>query len=103
MSGLITAVYENGILRPLHPIPFREKETVQLQVVPLTPQDDKSEREEIFQLFVEAGLMQTSQLKKTPPPSDPVSAIERQEIADILGQVPGKPLSQIVIEERGIL
>ena len=36
-----------------------------------------------------------------PIPPDPVAEQERLELADILGRAPGKPLSEIVIEERG--
>lgn len=102
MPEMITAIYENGILRPLHPLYFRERETVHLQILPPKPQNNKSEREEILQLLVTVGLMQASQLKKSAsPPPNPVSKTERQKLADILGQSPGKPLTEIVIEERG--
>lgn len=99
MSRVISAVYENGILRPLAPLPFSEKETIRLQVLPETA----NENEEILQIFVDAGLMLPQALKKGPPPPDPVSKKERLRIAEILGQVPGKPLSEIIIEERGAL
>lgn len=95
MSEIITAVYEKGILRPLHPLNLREKETVRLQVLPTEPAD---EGEEVIQLLVAAGLL-------TPPPGhsevNPVSDEERRELAEILGKAPGKPLSEIVIEDRG--
>ena len=32
---------------------------------------------------------------------NPLSEEERDEIAKTLGQAPGKPLSEIIIEERG--
>ena len=96
MSEIITAVYEKGVLRPLHPLNLREKQTVRIQVLPTEPVD---EAEEVIQLLVAAGLM-TPPKKGTPPP-DPVSEEERRELAEILGKAPGKPLSEIVIEDRG--
>jgi hypothetical protein len=33
--------------------------------------------------------------------SQPPSKKERRELAEELGRVPGKPLSEIIIEERG--
>ena len=99
MSRVISAVYENGILRPLVPLPFREKETIRLQVI----SNKANEAEEVIQLLVDAGLMLPQAVKKGPLPPDPMSSEERLQIAAILGQVPGKPLSEIVIEERGEL
>jgi PHD/YefM family antitoxin component YafN of YafNO toxin-antitoxin module len=58
------------------------------------------EDEEVTQILVAAGLMRTPVDRSSPPP-DPVSAQERRELAEILGRAPGKPLSEIIIEERG--
>ena len=99
MSRVISAVYENGILRPLAPLPFEEKKIIRIQILP----EIANENEEILQIFVDAGLMLPQAVKKGPLPPDPVSEEERLRIAAILGQVPGKPLSEIVIEERGEL
>ncbi len=96
MSEVITAVYEKGVLRPLHPLNLREKQTVYLQVLPAEPDD---EAEEVIQLLVAAGLMTPP--KKGSPPPDPVSDEERQKLAEILGKAPSKPLSEIIIEDRG--
>ena len=95
MSEVITAVYEKGVLRPLQPLDLREQQTVYLQLLPTEPAD---EAEEVIQLLVAAGLL-------TPPAGQsevgPVSEEERRELAEILGKAPGKPLSEIVIEDRG--
>lgn len=95
MTEIVTAVYENGVLRPLGPLNLREHQTVRVQVLPEEPAD---EVEEVIQNLVQAGLL-------TPPPGysevDPVSEEERRELAEILGKAPGKPLSEIIIEERG--
>ncbi len=92
---VVTAIYENGLLRPLTPLNLRERQSVRLQVLPEEPAD---EVDRIINDMVAAGLM-------TPPPGhsdvDPVSEEERRELAEILGKAPGKPLSEIIIEERG--
>ncbi len=43
MSEIITAVYENGMLRPLSPLPLQEHQTVQIQVLTEESATDASE------------------------------------------------------------
>lgn len=94
MAEIVTAVYEDGVLRPLQPLNLRERQTVRVQLLPEEPTDV----ERVVQSLVKAGLI-------TPPPGrsevDPVSEEERRELARVLGQAPGKPLSEVIIEERG--
>ena len=94
MAEIVTAVYEKGVLRPLQPLNLEERQMVRLQVL---PEETDNEVEKVIQALVEAGLL-------TPPPGhsevDPVSEEERHELASILGRAPGKPLSEIIIEER---
>jgi predicted DNA-binding antitoxin AbrB/MazE fold protein len=94
MAEIVTAVYEKGVLRPLQPPNLEERQTVRLQVL---PEEQDSKAEEVIRALVEAGLL-------TPPLGhsdiDPISEEERRELAEALGQAPGKPLSEIIIEER---
>jgi predicted DNA-binding antitoxin AbrB/MazE fold protein len=94
MAEIVTAVYEDGVLRPLQPLNLRERQTVRVQLLP----DEPTDVERVVQSLVKAGLI-------TPPPGrsevDPVSEEERRELARVLGQAPGKPLSEVIIEERG--
>jgi predicted DNA-binding antitoxin AbrB/MazE fold protein len=96
MTETVTAVYENGVLRPLRPLKLRERQTVRLQIVPEELTDNEDET--AIRMLVEAGIL-------TPPPSrsdlEPISEQERRELADRLGRAPGKPLSEIIIEDRG--
>jgi predicted DNA-binding antitoxin AbrB/MazE fold protein len=98
MVEIVTAVYENGVLRPLRPLNLRERQTVRLQIVQEEPAEDENESEAAIRILVEAGLL-------TPPPRrsdvDSVSEQARRELADRLGRAPGKPLSEIIIEDRG--
>jgi predicted DNA-binding antitoxin AbrB/MazE fold protein len=94
MTEIVTAVYEDGVLRPLRPLNLRERQTVRVQVLAEEP----PEVEQVIQTLVKAGLV-------TPPPGhsevDPISEEERYELAETLGKAPGKPLSEVIIEERG--
>jgi len=95
MSQSIMAVYEHGLLRPLEPLTLPESRKVRIQIVS-EPVVDKVEQ--AIQALVDAGVL-------TPPSgqpgTDPVSPAERRRVADILGRAATKPLSQIVIEDRG--
>lgn len=94
---IITAVYENGLLRPLTPLNLVDGQIVRLQVLPTdTPLEDESTAVE--RVLVAAGLMRPR--PETIPPT-PISDAERRELADRLGRQPGKPLSEIIIEGRG--
>jgi len=102
MAEIVMAVYENGMLRPLQPLNLREHQTVRLQIMPEEPatQEEPDEVEEVIQSLVASGLIRPPPKRGTPPP-DPVSKEERRRLADIMGKAPGKPLSEIIIEERG--
>jgi predicted DNA-binding antitoxin AbrB/MazE fold protein len=95
MSTVITATYENGVLRPLRPINFKEHQAIHLQVLSEEP---LSEREIVIQKLIQAGAI-------APPRGyseiEPISEEERRQLADELGQMSGKPLSEIIIEARG--
>ncbi len=95
MSETITAVYSNGVLRPQNPLSLKDGQTVRIQV--LTEQAASS-TEQIIQSLVAAGLV-------TPPPHrgdvEAVSEEAWRELTQRLEASPGKPLSEIIIEERG--
>ena len=106
MTEIVTAVYEKGILRPLQPLKLRERQTVRIQVLLDEPamrsalDDGEDEIEEIISSLVAAGLMRPRPKRDVIPP-DPLSAQERQALADRLGSAPGKSASEMVIEDRG--
>lgn len=60
MSDIITALYENGILRPLNPLSVQEGSTVRLQIL---TEDPAQEAEQVIQSLVAAGLV-------SPPPQE---------------------------------
>ena len=94
MADVLTAVYENGILRPLGPVKLRERQTVRLQVLTDEPVD---EADQIIKKLANAGLLSLPPGQST---VKPVPEKKRQEVASSLGRAPGKPLSAIIMEER---
>lgn len=98
MAEVITAIYEKGVLRPLEPLHLRERQQVRIQVVVDEAAADPT-------AAALAGLARAGVL--TPPQghSDiaPLSEPERRALAERLGQAPGKPASEIILEERGAL
>ncbi len=96
MGDIVTAVYRGGALYPLQPLNLQESEQVRIQVL---QQDLPADLDDAaLRALAAAGLI-------TPPAghSDvPVMSAQRRILlAKKLGGVPGKPLSDIIIEERG--
>jgi len=102
MMEIVTAVYEKGMLRPLQPLDLQERQKVRIQVLPEAPDVSEESGDDIdalIQRLVAKGMMRPR--PRGPIPPDPVSAEERLRLADLMGNAPGKPLSEIIIEERG--
>lgn len=95
MTETITAIYENGVLRPLKPLKLKERQRVRVQVL---PEDVEDRNLALVQMLIEEGLIEPREPLDTP---DPVSQEERQQLADLLGRAPGKPLSELILEDRG--
>lgn len=104
MTETVTAIYEKGILRPTHPLNLRERQRVRIQIVmdEQPGQNDvvesEFELEQIVENLIAAGLVRP---RPSIIPPNPVSEQERRVLAKTLGRTPGKPLSEIIIEERG--
>lgn len=94
MSTLISAIYENGIIRPLQPLSFKEGQPLQIQIV---MDESVNELQQITQSLEVAGIL-------TPPPhadnTQPVTETQWQALTERLKALPGKTLSEIIIEER---
>lgn len=102
MTETIPAVYEEGRLRPLRPLHLKEQQVVYIQVLPEereAPMSEEDRLEALIQRLIREGRIMPRSPGPVPP--DPVSKEERLRLADLLGKVPGKPLSEIIIEERG--
>ena len=92
-----TAVYENGVLRLLTPLELPEHTQVQIYVQPTQPETDAmAHRREVRAALVAAGLSLPA--TNAPSPSDLLSADQRAELARRFSA--GRPLSELIIEER---
>ena len=93
--SIVTAVYERGMLRLLQPVALAERQKVRIQ---LLPEDSADMVDEVLQGLVAAGLLTAPSDRSN---AEPLSAAKRQDLADRLGSLPGRLLSEIIIEERG--
>ncbi len=99
MSETITAVYENGVFRPLSSVSFKDGETVQINIVAdVLLEELKGDREKAIKLMDLRKLMglPTKQFKL-----DAAAEQKRRELFEKLKGRVGKPLSEIIIEDRG--
>lgn len=97
MSQIIDVVYENGVLRPLHPLKWDESRKVRLMVLPDLPEVPPEIRKQIQELAA-GGKISEPPLKGK---IEPVSEEAREKLAEEIGKMPGKSLSEIIIEQRG--
>jgi predicted DNA-binding antitoxin AbrB/MazE fold protein len=97
MNQMITAIYENGVLRPLTPLDLPDHTEVRIQVE-TTPEHPEAEthRRAVDDALTAAGLL-------TPWAVDqaafrPLSDSDRDALPR---RIPaGRPLSQIILEEH---
>lgn len=82
----VEAVYENGVLRPLGPLPFSESQHVRIMVGDLMPGTGLLDQSVLAQAREEVANMRHK------------PTIE--EVRDALSPIRGR-MSEIVIEERG--
>jgi predicted DNA-binding antitoxin AbrB/MazE fold protein len=99
MSQTITAIYADGVLRPLMPLTLPELSQVEIEVksVLTTENAALAERIRVHQILVDAGLIVNHDTWQALP-EDPVSTTEQEELDRAFAG--GKPLSEIIIEER---
>jgi predicted DNA-binding antitoxin AbrB/MazE fold protein len=95
MDETITAIYENGVLRPLAPLALPEHARVQISIKPApAPADAETHRRQVIEALAAAGLTSPAPVN----PSMPLSEGGRDELAR---RIPaGRPLSEIIIDER---
>ena len=93
-NKIITAVYEQGVLRPLTPLVLPEHTRVQIQIV-VPPATAQEERCRARQALLDAGVIRPR------PPVEPVQAVSEAQLietANVLAKA--GPLSELVIAER---
>jgi predicted DNA-binding antitoxin AbrB/MazE fold protein len=99
MNQTITAIYAEGVLRPLAPLELPEQTEVELEIRTTLPSENSalSERIRAHQILVEAGLVRDTGLWQAEPVM-PISPEEEEELGRAFAG--DKPLSEIIIEER---
>jgi predicted DNA-binding antitoxin AbrB/MazE fold protein len=96
MDQTVTAIYENGVLRPLDPLDLPERATVHISIKQLAVSADAdAHRRRVREALVAAGLVLP---QPEAPLRQPLTEQERDELARRIP--PGRPLSEIIIEER---
>ena len=94
--GVVTAVYERGVLRPLIPLQIPENVRVRIEIVEqLPPSPSEDDRRRARRALQEAGIIRPRHEEPFPRR---VSDAQLERAADILAQA--GPLSELVIEER---
>ena len=103
MPETITAIYENGVLRPLTPLLLNDGETVEITIVAEVPQEElKGDREKSIKLMDKRGLMRLPNKQSQIDPAELARREENwRELFETLKGRPGTPVSEIVIEDRG--
>jgi predicted DNA-binding antitoxin AbrB/MazE fold protein len=97
MNSTVGAIYERGILRPLTPLTLPEHTRVQVQVQRvLSPTDAAEHRRQVHNALVAAGLSLPT------PPFTPATNLISEERRESLAHrfATGRPLSELIIEER---
>jgi predicted DNA-binding antitoxin AbrB/MazE fold protein len=98
MGQTVTAVYENGVLRPLQPLALPEHARVEIDVRTIGADDPETLRARVHDVLADAGLL-------TPPVASstgslPLSAEERARLAQRLADAGVPPLSEAILDER---
>ncbi len=94
---IVTAIYENGILRPLTPLALPEHARVQIQVQQVsTLAEAAAHRRRTQEALIAAGLSLPD--ARPLPVTGSLSAEQRVELARRFSI--GRPLSELIIEER---
>jgi predicted DNA-binding antitoxin AbrB/MazE fold protein len=103
MPEIITAVYENGVLRPVNSVTLTEGQTVRLKIVPEgSSSEEKNNIDQAFPNLIDTGVMNL-------PPKygqiDPAELARREQVwreqISQMKPLSGKSLSETIIEDRG--
>jgi predicted DNA-binding antitoxin AbrB/MazE fold protein len=95
VDTIVTAVYEQGVLRLLQPLPLPEHTCVRIQVLETGEGEEMDKVRRAEAVLIAAGLIKPL----TPPPDLPqVSEKRLAEVADRYAV--GGPLSEVIIAER---
>jgi predicted DNA-binding antitoxin AbrB/MazE fold protein len=97
MAMTITAVYENGVLRPLSPLALPEHSQVELAVQAVTA-PAQAARERVRAALARAGVL--AERSATEQTVLPLGSDERAVLAQRLADAGVAPLSAAILDER---
>lgn len=97
MGLTFTAIYEQGVLRPLQPLSLPEHTAVDLRIVPRTARVEKTfaYRQQVYEVLQAAGLIKPQPVSAS---ARPVSEAELAAAAKALALA--GPISEMIIAER---
>lgn len=97
MNQTIKAIYEHGVLRPLTPLALPDRTEVQITVESASGRPDaETHRRQVDTALLAAGLM--APRTGGDPTHPPLTDAERDALARHIPA--GRPLSEIILEER---
>lgn len=97
MNQTISAIYENGVPRPLTPLQLPDRSEVQISVEMATERPDaETHRRQVDTVLLTAGLMVPR--PDSDPLRPPLTDTERDALARHIPA--GRPLSESILEER---
>jgi predicted DNA-binding antitoxin AbrB/MazE fold protein len=98
MRQRITAIYEDGVLRPLSPLELPEHSQVEIDIYQVSSARDlPAHRDQVNQALVKAGLSLPS-INTTAPAATLLSPKRREELARLFSV--GGPVSKLIGEDR---
>ena len=97
MSTIFTAIYEQGILRPLRPLALPEHARVEARIVPRPARAKKApvDRQDIFAALMDAGLVKAQAPAELAP-----TVSEADLLAAAAALATAGPISDLIIAER---
>jgi predicted DNA-binding antitoxin AbrB/MazE fold protein len=98
MAQRITAIYEDGVLRPLSPLELPERSRVEITIHQVASAADRpGHREQINRTLVKSGLS-ISCIDITGRAATPLSPERREQLARLFSA--GEPISELISEDR---
>ena len=96
MAQRVTAIYEDGVLRPLSPLELPEHGQVEIDIHQVNSATDRPvHRDQVNQAMVKTGLSLPS-IDITAPAATPLSPKRREELARLFSV--GGPISELISE-----
>ena len=98
MAQRITAIYEDGVLRPLSPLELPEHSQVEIDIHQVSSATDRpTHRDQVNQALVKAGLSLPS-IETTAPAATQLSPERREELAQLFSA--SKLIPELISEDR---